>query len=57
MITYLNLATHRLVSRFKSKARLEAVNIILRHQLNVPRCAVRSRAQVGNFDRLILVWL
>ena len=57
MIGYLNLATHCLVGRFKSRARLEAENIILRHQLNVLRRTVRSRTRVGTFDRLILVWL
>jgi len=57
MIGYLNLAAHCLVSRFKPRARLEAENIALRHQLNVLRRTVRSRARVGTFDRLILVWL
>jgi hypothetical protein len=57
MIGYLNLATHCLMSRFKSKARLEAENIILRHQLNVLCRTVSSRSRVGPFDRLILVWL
>jgi hypothetical protein len=57
MIGYLNLATHCLMSRFKSRARLEAENIVLRHQLNVLPRTVRSRTRVGAFDRLILVWL
>src|ERR1700687_5613498 len=57
MIGYLNLATHCLMSRFKSRARLEAENIVLRHQLNVLRRVVSSRPRVGTFDRLILVWL
>jgi transposase InsO family protein len=57
MIGYLNLATYCLVSCFKSRARLEAENIVLRHQLNVLRRKVRSRPRVGSFDRLIFVWL
>jgi len=57
MIGYLNLAMHFLASRFKSRVRLEAENIVLRHQLNVLRRMVRSRTRVGTFDRLILVWL
>src|SRR5229473_1363335 len=32
MIGYLNLATHCVMSRFKSSARLEAENIVLRHR-------------------------
>jgi hypothetical protein len=57
MIGYLKLAMHFLVSRFKSRARLEVENIVLRQQLNVLRRMVRSRTRVGTFDRLILVWL
>src|SRR6266404_1222821 len=57
MIGYLNLATHCLLSRFKSRARLEAENIVLRHQVNVLRRKVRSRTRVGAVDRLVLVWL
>src|ERR1700682_82283 len=57
MIGYPNLATHCVMSRFKSRARLEAENIVLRHQLNVLRRKVRSRPRVGSFDRLIFVWL
>src|SRR5713226_6470622 len=57
MIGYLNLATHCVMSRFKSSARLEAENIVLRHQLNVLRRMVSSRTRVGPFDRLTFVWL
>src|SRR6266404_2276584 len=57
MIDCLNLAAHWLVSCFKSKARLQAENVVLRHQLNVLRRMVRSRTRVGTFDRLVLVWL
>jgi hypothetical protein len=37
--------------------RLEAENVVLRHQLNVMRRMVRSRSRVGLFDRLMFVWL
>jgi hypothetical protein len=57
MTGYMNLASHCLVSRFKSRARLEAENIVLLHQVNVLRRMVRSRPRVGSFDRLIFVWL
>ena len=57
MIGYLHLAAHCLASRFKSRARLEAENVVLRHQLNVLRRMVRSRPRIGPFDRLIFVWL
>jgi transposase InsO family protein len=57
MIGYLNLAMHSLMGRFKSRARLEAENVVLRHQLNVLRRTARSRTRVGTFDGLILVWL
>jgi transposase InsO family protein len=57
MIDCLNLAAHWPVSCFKSKARLQAEIVVLRHQLNVLRRKVRSRTRVGTFDRLVLVWL
>ena len=57
MIGYWHLAAHCLASRFKSRARLEAENVVLRHQLNVLRRMVRSRPRIGPFDRLIFVWL
>ena len=57
MIGCLNLAMHCLVGRFKSRARFEAENTVLRHQLNVLRRKVRSRTRIGTVDRLIMVWL
>lgn len=41
---------------FKSKARLEAENAFLRHQLNVLRRKVPNRLRLGNWDRLTIVW-
>jgi transposase InsO family protein len=44
-------------SRFKSRARLEAENMVLRQQVIVLRRRSRTRVGLRNFDRLILVWL
>jgi hypothetical protein len=40
---------------FKSKRRLEAENVALRHQVMVLRRQVRGRIHLTNFDRLFLV--
>ena len=40
---------------FKSKSRLEAENIVLRHQLTVLRRQVRGRVRLTNNDRLFFV--
>jgi len=37
MIAFLSLALHVLISPFKTRARLEAEIVMLRHQLNVLR--------------------
>jgi hypothetical protein len=44
-------------SRLKSRASLEAENLILRQQVIVLRRKSRSRVRLRNLDRLILVWL
>ena len=46
-----------LASPFKSKARLEAENAALRHQLMVLQRKVRSRVQFTNSDRLFFILL
>jgi hypothetical protein len=54
------LLTRRLVvlrSRFKSRARLEAENIILCQQLIVLSRKPPVRAGLRNMDRLLFVWL
>ena len=55
------LALHCLVSililPLKSKSRLEAENIALRHQLMVLRRQVGGRVHLTNLDRLFLVQL
>src|SRR6478609_4882833 len=56
MIAFLSLLLHVVVSPFKTKARLEAEIIMLRHQLNVlRRRPLKPKLVVA--DRLLLVWL
>ena len=57
MIAFLSLVLHVVVSPFKTKARLEAEIIMLRHQLNVLRQRVASRPKLTVADRLLFVWL
>jgi putative transposase len=45
------------VSPFKTRARLEAEIIMLRHQLNVLRRRVPSQPKLAVADRLHFVWL
>jgi transposase InsO family protein len=53
------LARLLLVARFrlKSRARLEAENLVLRQQVIVLSRKSRSRVQLRNIDRLVFVWL
>src|ERR1035437_2842283 len=44
-------------SRLKSRARLEAENLVLRQQVIVLSRKSRSRVQLRNIDRLVFVWL
>jgi hypothetical protein len=46
-----------LASRFKSRAKLEAENLILRQQVNVLRRQASKRPHLNNIDRLLFVWL
>jgi hypothetical protein len=57
MIDGLKLLARFVVSLFRSKGRLEAEIVILRHQLNVLRRGMPSRARLTLIDRLIFVWL
>src|SRR6476620_6247810 len=57
MIAFLSLLLAIVVSPFKTKARLEAEIIMLRHQLNVLRRSVPSKPKLGPIDRLLFVWL
>jgi hypothetical protein len=44
-------------SRLKSRARLEAENLVLRQQVIVLSRKSRSRVQLRNIDRLVFVWM
>jgi hypothetical protein len=44
-------------SRLKSRASLEAENLVLRQQVIVLSRKSRSRERIRNIDRLVLVWL
>ena len=57
MIEFLSLVAHILVSPFKTRARLEAEIILLRHQLNVLRRRLPPKPKVTVADRLLFVWL
>src|ERR1700733_14275945 len=46
-----------LASPFKSKLRLEAENVVLRHQLNVLRRRLPGRVRLTNHDRWFLIQL
>jgi hypothetical protein len=46
-----------LVSPFRSKIRLEAENMALRHQLMVLRRQVRGRVRLTDDDRMFLIQL
>ena len=46
-----------MASPFKSKSRLEAENVALRHQLNVLRRKVRGRILLTNHDRWLFIQL
>jgi len=57
MAEWLRLVAYALRSRFKSRARLEAENLVFRQQLNVLIPRLPKRVRLTNSDRLLLVWL
>src|SRR5260370_31878930 len=57
MIVFLSVLCHVVVSPFRTKARLEAEIVLLRHQLNVLRQRVPSKPRLTVADRLLFVWL
>jgi transposase InsO family protein len=57
MIACLRLLTCFLISVLKSRRRLEAEVVVLRHQVNVLRRAAPSKLRLMPIDRLIIVWL
>src|SRR6266404_7837083 len=57
MIALLCFFLTLLVSPFKPKSRLEAENVMLRHQLIILRRKVRGRVHLSNGDRFLFVQL
>jgi transposase InsO family protein len=57
MLGMVELLLHWLASLVKSRHRLEAENLILRHQVNILRRSASRRLWLSNADRLAFVWL
>jgi hypothetical protein len=57
MFALLRFVLAVLASPFKSKSRLEAVNVALRHQLIVLRRKVQGRVRLTNNDRWFFIQL
>src|SRR3981189_1452444 len=57
MIGFLILLLRVVISPFKTRARLEAEIVLLRHQLNVLRRRAPSKPKLTVADRMIFVWL
>ncbi len=57
MVELFQLILGVLASLFKSRARLEAENLVLRQQVNVLRRQAPKRPQLNNTDRCLVVWL
>jgi hypothetical protein len=51
------LLLHWLTSLVKSRRRLQAENLVLRHQVNILRRRASRRLRLPNADRLAFVWL
>src|SRR5436305_12426883 len=51
------LLVHMLCDCFKSRRRLEAENLVLRHQLNVLRQRAPNRLHLRWADRALFIWL
>jgi hypothetical protein len=57
MVAFLIQLLLAIRSRFTSRARLEAENLILRQQLAILRRKFPRRVRLWNIDRLLMVWL
>ncbi len=57
MIDMIKLVLATILSLFRGRARLEAENVVLRHQVNILRRSAPRRLQLSNVDRVLLVWL
>jgi hypothetical protein len=57
MIDFLMLLAYALTRLFRSRARLEAEILVLRHQLNILQRKSAKRAAFNSFDRLLFAGL
>lgn len=57
MLTVLHALAIAVANLFKSRRRLEAENVLLRHQLNVALREAPARLRLSGIDRALLVWL
>jgi hypothetical protein len=57
LIDFLRFLAYALTRRFRSRARLEAEILVLRHQLNVLRRKAPKRVPFSSIDRLVFVGL
>ncbi len=57
MIGTIKLVLAAVLSRLRRRARLEAENVALRHQLNILKRSAPRRVPLTNLDRWLLVWL
>ena len=57
MTDLLKLILGVLASLFRSRAKLEAENLVLRQQINVLRRRMPKRPDLNNTDRFLFVWL
>jgi len=57
LLEMIKLLWHWLVSLVKSRRRLEAENLLLRHQLNILRRKAPQRLRLSNTDQLAFAWL
>jgi hypothetical protein len=57
MFAILHLLGMFVVDLFKSRSRLEAENLFLRHQLNIALRRAPPRLRLRGSDRTLMVWL
>jgi transposase InsO family protein len=57
MLTILHTLLIFVAGLFKSRSRLEAENLFLRHQLNIALRCARPRLRLRGGDRVLLVWM
>jgi hypothetical protein len=57
MLAILHLLGSLLADLFKSRNRLEAENLFLRHQLNIALRRAPPRLRLRGSDRALMVWL